>query len=270
MKKINKPLVTVIITNFNKSRYLSKAIYSCYSQKYQKIEIVFFDDKSTDNSLLRLRSLKKDSKIKLKVLTNKKKILKTAPVNQMVAIKKSLSKSKGKFIFFLDSDDFFHKNKIEEVMSLFLKNKKSRLIFDQPIYKYKYKEIKKKYEVKQLKNKWPKFPPTSCMSFETKTLKKIINKINFQKYPNLAIDFYLAVYYSIVLNNFYIHNSHLTYYRQLPDSTDSKYLKFRSKDWWIRRQEAFDFLNDLLKKNKLPKNRGFDYYFTIILNRLFI
>ena len=73
MKKKNVPLVTVIITNFNKSRYLSKAIFSCYKQKYQKIEIVFFDDKSTDSSLLKLKSLKKDNKIKLKVLTNKKK-----------------------------------------------------------------------------------------------------------------------------------------------------------------------------------------------------
>ena len=270
MKKKNNPLVTVIITNFNKSRYLSKAIYSCYNQKYQKIEIVFFDDKSTDDSLLKLKSLKKDKRIKIKVLTNNKKIHKTAPVNQMMAIKKSLSKSKGKFIFFLDADDFFHKNKIYEIVDFFKQNKKNKLIFDQPIYKYKNKEIKKNYKLERIKNKWPKFPPTSCMSFETKTLKKIVNKINFRKYPNLAIDFYLAVYYSIILNNFYIHNSHLTYYRQLHNSTDSKYLKFRSKYWWIRRQEAFNFLNDLLEKNKLPKNRSFDYFFTNILNRLFI
>ena len=105
------------------------------------------------------------------------------------------------------------------------------------------------------------------MSFETKTLKKVINKINFEKYPNLAIDFYLAVYYSIILKNFYVHSSHLTYYRQLSNGTDSKYLKYKSKYWWIRREEAFKFLNNLLIRNKLPKNQGIDYFLTKILNK---
>ena len=269
MKKKNNPLVTIIITNFNKSKYLLQSVNSCLNQKYKKIEIIFFDDKSTDDSLKKLKFLRIKNKVNMKVLTNPKKIQKTAPINQIMAIKKSLKKSKGKFTFFLDSDDFFHKNKIYEIMDFFQKNKKNKLILDQPIYKYDNKEIKKSYKLKQFKNKWPKFPPTSCMSFETKTLKKVINKINFQKYPNLAIDFYLAAYYSIILNNFYIHKSHLTYYRQITNSTDSKYLKFRTKHWWIRRQEAFEFLNDLLKKNKLPKNRSFDYLLTNILNRLF-
>ena len=267
MKTKKNLLVTIIITNFNKSKYLVKAIKSCVNQKYQKIEIIFFDDKSTDDSLKRLKDFKIKNKVNLKIITNNKKIQKTAPINQMIGIKKGLSKAKGKFIFFLDSDDFFHKNKIYEIMNIFFRNKKIKLIFDQPIYKYKSKEIKKNYYVKKVKNIWPKFPPTSCMSFETKTLKKVINKINFERYPNLAIDFYLAVYYSIILNNFYIHNSHLTYYRQLSDGTDSRYIKYKSKFWWIRRGEAFEFLNKLLIKNKLPKNQGVDYYLTMVLNK---
>ena len=94
-----------------------------------------------------------------------------------------------------------------------------------------------------------------------------MSKIKFKKYPNLAIDFYLAVYYSIILKNFYIHRSHLTYYRQVGDGTDSNYLKFKSKKWWIRRNEAFDFLNNLLIKNKLPSNRSLDYFVTKFLNK---
>ena len=50
------------------------------------------------------------------------------------------------------------------------------MILDLPIYKYKSKEIKKTYIDKYSKNKWPKFPPTSCMSFEAKTLKKVMKK----------------------------------------------------------------------------------------------
>ena len=262
------PLVTIIITNFNKSKYLTKAIKSCLNQKYQNIEIIFFDDKSTDNSLKKVKDFKIKNKINLKLITNTNKKKKTAPINQIVGIRRSLSATKGKFIFFLDSDDFFHKNKIYEIISIFLENKNNKLIFDQPIYKYKNKEIKKNYSNKKVKNKWPKFPPTSCMSFETQTLKKVINKLNFKKYPNLAIDFYLAVYYSIILNKFYIHKSHLTYYRQLSDGTDSKYLKYRSKYWWIRRGEAFEFLNDLLLNNKKSKNQSLDYFTTKVINKL--
>ena len=186
----------------------------------------------------------------------------------MIAVNKSLEYVKGKFIFLLDSDDFFYKKKVFDIVRIFKKDVKKKLIIDLPIYKYKKREIKKNYKNISYKNKWPKFPPTSCMSFETKTLKKVIKKISFRKYPNLAIDFFLAVYYYVILKNFYIHKSHLTYYRQLTNGTDSIYLKYRTKKWWIRRKEAFEFLNDLLVKNKLPANKGLDFVITNFFNKI--
>ena len=118
------------------------------------------------------------------------------------------------------------------------------------------------------KNKWPKFPPTSCMCFEKKTLKNVLEKIKFKKFPNLAIDFRLAVYYSLILKKFYIHKSHLTFYRQIGESMDSKYVKYRSIEWWKRRKEAFEFLNHILKKNKLPTNKGLDFFVTKLFNKI--
>ena len=51
MPNLNRgPLVTIIITNFNKSVFILKAIDSCLNQKYKEVEIIFFDDKSSDNS----------------------------------------------------------------------------------------------------------------------------------------------------------------------------------------------------------------------------
>ena len=49
MKK--DPLVSVIITNFNKSKYIMESVKSCLRQSYKEKEIIFFDDKSTDGSL---------------------------------------------------------------------------------------------------------------------------------------------------------------------------------------------------------------------------
>lgn len=261
------PLVSIIITNFNKTSFILEGIKSCLKQKYKKKEIIFFDDKSTDDSLQKIQNFKKKYGFKLRIISNLKKNKNTAPINQMIAIKRSLNYAKGKFIFLLDSDDFFHKNKIYEIIKVFKKNKKNKMIVDLPIYKYKTKEVKKDFKNISLKNKWPKFPPTSCMSFEAKTFKKFIKKIEFKKFPNLAIDFFAAVYYSVILKNFYIHKSHLTYYRQVGDGTDSIYLKYRSKKWWLRRKEAFDFLNYLLAKNKLPSNRSLDFYITNLFNK---
>ena len=185
----------------------------------------------------------------------------------MIAINKSLNYAKGKFVFLLDSDDYFHKSKISKIIKIFKRDKGKKMILDLPIYKYKSKEIKKTYIDKYSKNKWPKFPPTSCMSFEAKTLKKVMKKINYKKFPNLAIDFFLAVYYSVILKNFYIYKDYLTYYRQVKDGTDSIYLKYRSKMWWVRRKEAFEFLNYLLIKNKLPSNKSLDFLITNLLNK---
>ena len=269
MPNYNKgPLATIIITNFNKSVFILKAIDSCLKQKYKEVEIIFFDDKSSDNSLKKVKGFKKKNNLNFKIISNSKKKVFSAPINQLLAIKKSLNYANGKFIFLLDADDYFHKNKIFEIIKIFKKNK-NKIILDQPIFKFKKKEIKKRFSNKISKNKWPKFPPTSCMSFEKKTLIKVINKIDFKKFPNLAIDFYLAVYYSKILKNFYIHDSYLTYYRQVKDGTDSNYIKFKSKNWWIRRKEAFDFLNSLLSKNKLPTNKSLDFILTNFLNNFF-
>ena len=38
----SSPLVSVIITNFNKSKFIIKGVKSCLDQKYKRIEIIFF------------------------------------------------------------------------------------------------------------------------------------------------------------------------------------------------------------------------------------
>jgi len=269
MKNIdNGPLASIIITNYNKSNFIIKSVKSCLTQNYKNKEIIVFDDKSTDNSLRKIKNFKKKNKYNFKIILNSKKKKDFATFNHISAIKKSLIKAKGKFIFLLDSDDYFHQNKISEIINTFKKNENFKFILDQPILKFKKKLIKKKFKYKLFKNKWPKFPPTSCMCFEKKTFKSVLNKVSLKKFPNLAIDFRLAVYYSLILKKFYIHNSHLTYYRQLDESMDSKYIKYRSKEWWKRRVEAFEFLNFVLKKNKLPTNKSFDLFVTKLLNKI--
>ena len=105
------------------------------------------------------------------------------------------------------------------------------------------------------------------MSFEKKTFINVLKIVGKKKFPNLAIDFRLAVYYSLILKKFHIHKSHLTFYRQVEEGMDSKYKKYKSKEWWARRKEAFEFLNHILIKNKLPRNRSLDYFITNLFNK---
>ena len=65
---MKKNFVSILITNYNKSRYLKKTISSCLSQNFDNKEILVFDDCSTDNSLKILNKFKK-----IKVIRNKKK-----------------------------------------------------------------------------------------------------------------------------------------------------------------------------------------------------
>ena len=268
-KTFNDPLASIIIINYNKSNFLLDSIKSSLKQTYKKKEIIFFDDKSTDDSLKKIKNFRLKNNYDFKIITNLKKRKSFATINHIAALKKSLSKAKGKYIFLMDSDDYFRHNKLNEIIKLFKKNKSYKFILDQPIIKFKKKEIKKKIRYNLSANRWPKFPPTSCMCFEKKTLEKVINKINSKKFPTLAIDFRLAVYYSLILKKFIIHNSHLTIYRQVEESMDSKYRsKYRSKEWWVRRNEAFNFLNLILKKNKLPTNKSLDFLITRLFNKI--
>ena len=46
-------------------------------------------------------------------------------------------------MFLLDSDDYFHKNKIREIIEIFNNSEKIQFVLNNPILKYKKREIKK-------------------------------------------------------------------------------------------------------------------------------
>jgi len=262
------PLISIVIINYNKCNFILQSIKSALNQNYKNKEIIFFDDQSTDGSLKKIKNFKKENNLKFRIVFSSKKKKKFATINHIEALKKSLKISKGEYIFLLDSDDYFKKDKISKVIETFKNDKRKKIILDQPILKFSNREYKKKFQNLLRKKKWPKFPPTSCMSFEKKNLINAMNSIDLKNYPNLAIDFRLAVYYSLILNNFYILNSHLTIYRQVKGSMDDKYKKYFSKEWWKRRSEAFEFLNELLRKNNLSVNRGIDFLLTRFFNKI--
>ena len=115
MKKID---VSVLITNYNKEKFVKNSVKSCINQKFLKKEILVYDDCSTNSSLKILEKFKK-----IKLIKNKKKI-QSGPLNQINGIKKLIKFSRGEIIFLLDSDDEFYSNKLQTMYKKFKKQPK--------------------------------------------------------------------------------------------------------------------------------------------------
>ena len=134
MRKIKDDKVSIIIVNYNNAKYLKKSLETTINQSHKNKEIIVIDDRSKDNSLEILKKFKK--KIKFYVTKNKTK---DGAFNQMNCYYQGYKRSKGNYIFFLDSDDYYKKDKVKKVLNHFEKGYAKNIIFDLPIIKIKKK-----------------------------------------------------------------------------------------------------------------------------------
>lgn len=105
-----KPLVSVIVPIYNVERYLSKCIDSIIKQDYEKIEIILVCDGSPDSSLSICEKYKKiDKRI---VVIDKKNGGVSSARNY------GLRDSSGKYVIFVDADDWLESNFISYMVSL--------------------------------------------------------------------------------------------------------------------------------------------------------
>ena len=102
-------LVSVIIPVYNVEKYLDECIQSVIHQTYKTLEIILIDDGSTDSS----NSICK----KYLELDNRIQLIEKSNGGQASARNKGIDIAKGKYIYFLDSDDMIKPTMIEEVLS---------------------------------------------------------------------------------------------------------------------------------------------------------
>ena len=135
--------ISILISNYNKEKYIKECILSAINQDYKDIEIIIIDNNSSDNSL------KVINKFSDKVIIKKKnRISEFGAFNQIDLIIESFKISTGDVICLLDGDDFFLPNKVSKISEYFLKNKEILILFDTPhindqnkIYQTLYKPI---------------------------------------------------------------------------------------------------------------------------------
>ena len=98
------PLVSVIMNCHNGENYLKKSVGSIINQNYKNWELIFWDNKSTDNSK---KIIQKFRDKRIRYYHSKK--FNTLYKSRNLAIKKT----KGKYLCFLDVDDLWKKNRLK-------------------------------------------------------------------------------------------------------------------------------------------------------------
>jgi len=116
------PKVSIIIPTYNREKFIIETIQSVLNQTVKDLEIIIVDDGSTDNTKDIVKKLiEKDNRIKYFYQENCGR----PAVPRNFGFKNSI----GEYVAFLDSDDIWFPEKVEEQIKLFEKDKNGKLGF---------------------------------------------------------------------------------------------------------------------------------------------
>lgn len=104
-----KELVSIIVPVYNVEQYLEDCLDSILQQSYQNIEVIVINDGSTDGSRERVIPYLADKRINYIEQENK---------GLSGARNTGLKNATGKYIVFVDSDDYIEKNMLKEIVFL--------------------------------------------------------------------------------------------------------------------------------------------------------
>ena len=112
----NQPLVSVIMPCYNMEKYIAATIESVQRQTYPHWELLIVDDTSTDRTADIVRSHQiQDDRIHFVVKPKHSGIADTR--NQCISM------AKGRFLAFLDADDLWHPEKLEQQLQFMTERK---------------------------------------------------------------------------------------------------------------------------------------------------
>ena len=110
---MNEPKISVIIPLYNAEKYIRECLISVLASKFQDYEVLVIDDCSTDNSLAEVKKLMPHFDGRLKILSTEKNSG-GAGVPRNIGIKNSF----GKYVTFIDDDDFILPNAFGDFFEL--------------------------------------------------------------------------------------------------------------------------------------------------------
>lgn len=173
--------VSVIVPVYNAEKYISKCIESVISQTYKNLELLLINDGSADNSLTVLREFENRYPEIIKVFTQENK-------GKEAARNLGLDNASGRYITFLDSDDWIDEDYIQTLRSAIGNN-------DIVISGYKRFSVDYKFQYASIpeNNGWAKFK--YCSTAGKMYSSDFINKNNLRyREFNFGEDAYFSIY----------------------------------------------------------------------------
>lgn len=105
----NNPLVSVLMTVYNREKYIEEAIESVLKSTYTNFELIIVDDRSSDKSVeIATRSAEKDERVK--VYINEENLGDYPNRN------KAASFANGKYLKYVDADDMIYPHGLEQLV----------------------------------------------------------------------------------------------------------------------------------------------------------
>lgn len=259
-------LVSIIIPIYNVESYLKRCIESVINQTYKNLEIILVNDGSTDNCGTICDKYKnKDNRIK--VIHKKNGGLSDAR-NAGIEI------ATGKYLTFIDSDDYVSIDYIEYMINM-LEEKKAQLAI------CKVKEVWPNSKLKD--EAYTKIQVlNSKQTFENLLLDKGIEVSSYAKlysidlfkklrFPKGKVYEDTAIIYKIIANaNRIVYGDKYCYYYISREGSISKHKEFNSSeiDYIEHTEQMLNFIRKRYKNLKIPVYRYYVYYKFRILKML--
>lgn len=254
---------SIIVPVYNCQDYIERCIESVLKQGTKDIELIIIDDGSTDNSGLFLDEYAKENSL-IKVIHKKNEGVSAARND-------ALNIASGKYILFLDVDDFIDDNYIKEINKIIDKYPKIELINfafysdvedmefnnlsrDEIKYKEKYYKDKKSIK-KDFVELWDN---TMLYNIWNKVyVRKIIeeNSIRFPK-SNWGEDVDFNQKYLNVINNMY--NSNKCFYHYIRERAGAATKKYKENIFEIRKNEFKQF-NEYFESWNIKKEKYYEF-----------
>jgi len=119
--------VTVIIPNYNHSKFLTKRIDSVLNQTYQNFEVILLDDKSTDDSLSIIKRYENHPKV-AKVIINTDNSKST-----FKQWNKGINEATGELIWIAESDDVADPDFLKTTVEKINENRNIGIVYTQSL-----------------------------------------------------------------------------------------------------------------------------------------
>ena len=220
--------VSIITPAYNSSKFIEDCINSVLAQTYTNWEMIIVDDFSTDNS-----------KEKITVLSENDTRIKTIFLDKNIGAAKArniaISKAKGKYIAFLDSDDLWMPTKLEA--QIYFMQKKD-IAFSYTTYQSISEDGNKLFSV---------IKAPSIMTYSSYLKNTIIGCLtvvidrektgNFEM-PNIRSSHDMALWLLIMKRGFpgYGLDKNLAQYRVVSNSNTSSKLRTAKDVWKVYRE----------------------------------